>query len=88
MTLVILEKYQGYYKIVKEPRSLKSHNAKSWVKIVKLLNAKKKASFDELTLAVKGHLHNGEIPDNNGEIPDNEYRFVVYCIKNNWLGAV
>jgi len=81
MTLVILEKYQGYYKIVKEPRSLKSHNTKSWVKIVKLLNAKKKASFDELTLAVKGHLH-------NGEIPDNEYRFVVYCIKNNWLGAV
>jgi len=81
MNLVILEKYQGYYKIVKEPRSLKSHNAKSWVKIVKLLNAKEKASFDELTLAVKGHLH-------YGEIPDNEYRFVVYCIKNNWLGAV
>ncbi|PKI15934.1 hypothetical protein [Colwellia sp. 12G3] len=81
MNSATIEKYQGYYKIVKEPRSLKTHNSASWVKIVKLLNGKEKASFDELTLTVKGHLH-------NGDIPDNEYRFIIYCIKSNWLGAV
>ena len=76
-----LEKYQGYYKIVKEPRSLKPHNKQSWIKIKNLLNTKEKASFDELPITVKGHLH-------NGELPDNEYRFIIYCIKSNWLGLV
>ena len=76
-----LKKYQGYYEIAKEPRSLKTHNAESWAKITQLLNTKEKASFDELTLAVKGHLH-------NGEIPDNEYRFVIYCIESKWLCEV
>ena len=81
MKAAALEKYQGYYKIVKEPRSLKPHNSESWAKINKLLNTKTQASFDELTITVKGHLH-------NGEIPDNEYRFIIYCIESKWLGAV
>jgi hypothetical protein len=81
MHLATLEKYQGYYEIIKDPRITKNHNLESWAKIVKLLNAQGKASFDELSTAVKGHLH-------NGEIPDNEYRFIKYCIDSKWLGAV
>ena len=78
MKITTLEKYKGYYKLAKEPRSLKTHNAESWAKISKLLSIKEKASFDELTSSVKGHLH-------YAEVSGNEHQFIIYCIKSGWL---
>ena len=78
-----LNKYSDTYKISREPRSMKPHNQESWDKVKACVNSHtpNHATFDELNIAVKGHLH-------HGKTPGNEHQFIIHCIKNEWLEKV
>lgn len=66
------------YVLVRFPKRLAPHNAKSWEKIERLFEFRTYAHFTDLTTAVEGHMHYGTNPGN----PEG---FIRHCIKNGWI---
>jgi hypothetical protein len=74
-------KYDGRYRIARQPSRMKPHNAESWAVVNAILEGQKSADFRDLAVAVRNHLHYGTDPLH----PQN---FIAYCIRSGWLEAV
>ncbi len=74
-------KYDGRYRISRQPVRMKLHNADSWAVVQAILIGKRTADFRDLAVAVRNHKHYGTDPGH----PQN---FIAYCIRSGWLERV